>query len=75
MRFMLELPTTAAELLREQAAAAHRPPKYHAEWLLIQALQAQRDAATEGLRQSTAELAALRERTQNSHRPVDEVSA
>jgi hypothetical protein len=41
MRFFIEIPDVVADKLRDQARAAHRPPRYHAGWLLIQALQEQ----------------------------------
>jgi hypothetical protein len=44
MRFFVEIPAAFVDRLRDQARAVHRPPRYHAEWLLMQALQGQDSA-------------------------------
>jgi len=40
MRVYIELPDSLLPTLQDQARAAHRPPRYHLEWLLEQVLQA-----------------------------------
>jgi hypothetical protein len=45
MRVYLQLPDSLLLALQDQARAAHRPPRYHLEWLIEQVLQAHaRDA-------------------------------
>jgi hypothetical protein len=41
MRVYIELPESLLGTLQAQARAAHRPPRYHLEWLLRQVLQEQ----------------------------------
>jgi hypothetical protein len=43
MRFYISLPAPLVDRLRDQAQKAHRPPRHHAEWLLMQALCGQPD--------------------------------
>jgi hypothetical protein len=40
MRVYLQLPDSLLPILLDQARAAHRPPRYHLEWLIEQVLQA-----------------------------------
>lgn len=40
MRFFVEIPTDLVDRLQDQARTAHRPPRYHLEWLIRQVLQA-----------------------------------
>ncbi len=47
MRFFIDLPAPFVDKLRDQARIAHRPPRYHAEWLVIQALQDQETGDTD----------------------------
>jgi hypothetical protein len=44
MRVYIHIPDTLLNVLRDQATAAHRPPRYHLEWLIQQALR-ERSAA------------------------------
>jgi hypothetical protein len=39
MRVYVTIPNTLLPALQDQARAAHRPPRYHLEWLIRQALQ------------------------------------
>jgi hypothetical protein len=38
MRIYIELPNRLLARLQDEARRAHRPPKHHLEWLLMQAL-------------------------------------
>jgi|SoiMetStandDraft_2_1073263.scaffolds.fasta_scaffold184237_2 hypothetical protein len=51
MRFFIEIPDAFVDKLRDQARAVHRPPRYHAGWLLMQALQGQEMEATDSIRE------------------------
>ena len=51
MRFFIEIPAAFVDRLRDQARAVHRPPRYHAEWLLMQALQGQETEAPSPIQQ------------------------
>ena len=39
MRVYVQIPDSLLPTLQDQARAAHRPPRYHLEWLIRQALQ------------------------------------
>jgi hypothetical protein len=39
MRVYIQIPDSLLGTLQDQARAAHRPPRYHLEWLIRQALQ------------------------------------
>lgn len=39
MRVYVHIPDTLLNVLQDQARAAHRPPRYHLEWLIQQALK------------------------------------
>jgi hypothetical protein len=39
MRVYIQIPDALLSTLQDQARAAHRPPRYHLEWLIRQALQ------------------------------------
>jgi hypothetical protein len=39
MRVYIQIPDALLGTLQDQARAAHRPPRYHLEWLVRQALQ------------------------------------
>jgi hypothetical protein len=39
MRVYVQIPDSLLSTLQDQARAAHRPPRYHLEWLIRQALQ------------------------------------
>lgn len=39
MRVYVRIPDTLLGRLQQQARAEHRPPRYHLEWLIWQALQ------------------------------------
>jgi hypothetical protein len=41
MRVYVQIPDTLLPTLQDQARAAHRPPRYHLEWPIRQALQEQ----------------------------------
>jgi hypothetical protein len=41
MRVYIELPESLLGTLQAQARAAHRPPRYHLEWLIWHVLQEQ----------------------------------
>ena len=41
MKFFVEIPEAYGRKLHDQARAARRPPRSHAEWLLMQALDAE----------------------------------
>jgi hypothetical protein len=41
MRVYIELPESLLGTLQAQARAAHRPPRYHLEWLIWQVLREQ----------------------------------
>ena len=41
MRVYVTIPDTLLPTLQDQARAAHRPPRYHLEWLIRQVLQEQ----------------------------------
>jgi hypothetical protein len=43
MRVSVDIPEDLIGALQDQARAAHRPPRYHLEWLIVQALQEQPD--------------------------------
>jgi hypothetical protein len=49
MRVYIELPESLLGTLQAQARAAHRPPRYHLEWLIWQALQEQPAVERRGL--------------------------
>jgi hypothetical protein len=49
MRVYIELPDSLLPTLQDQARAAHRPPRYHLEWLLEQVLQAHAVDAPQGV--------------------------
>lgn len=38
MRVYIHIPDALLPTLQDQARAAHRPPRYHLEWLISQAL-------------------------------------
>ena len=40
MRVYIQIPDALLPTLQDQARAAHRPPRYHLEWLIEQILQA-----------------------------------
>jgi len=45
MRVYIQIPDSLLGPLQDQARAAHRPPRYHLEWIIQKALQEQpRDA-------------------------------
>jgi hypothetical protein len=39
MRVYIQIPDSLLNTLQDQARAAHRPPRYHLEWIIRQALQ------------------------------------
>jgi hypothetical protein len=39
MRVYIQIPDSLLGTLQDQARAAHRPPRYHLEWIIRQALQ------------------------------------
>jgi hypothetical protein len=41
MRVYIQIPDALIGTLQDQARAAHRPPRYHLEWLIRQVLQGQ----------------------------------
>jgi hypothetical protein len=40
MRAYIQIPDALLPILQDQARQAHRPPRYHLEWLIEQVLQA-----------------------------------
>ena len=43
MRISLVVPDWLLPTLQEEARAAHRPPKYHLEWIIRQVLEKHRE--------------------------------
>jgi hypothetical protein len=56
MRVYIQIPDALLPLLQDQARAAHRPPRYHLEWLIEQILQAHAAGEPRIVQQESTEL-------------------
>jgi hypothetical protein len=75
MRVYLHIPDALLPTLQDQARAAHRPPRYHLEWLIEQGLQAHAMETPPGVRASTSpppQIERRRHATTDTYDPVAE---